>query len=86
MSAGRWILEVTYPTLNNGAKEGYQWGSLDAPVADAVGRIDSGRGTDMGTGVRDLIFNFRTESGARNARARVLRLRKKGMRTQVFRR
>ncbi len=77
-----WVLAVSYPTRE---REDYYWGSLDAPVAEAVGRLDAARGTDA-TGTRNLSFEFRTESAARNARARVLRLRKKGMRTQVFKR
>lgn len=75
----RWRLIVTYPT----GFDAYPWGSLDAPIVEAVGKLDTGRGTALESGTRELEFSFSSEQAARNARQRVLNLHKKGVRTHV---
>lgn len=77
----RWRLRVTYPT----GRDGYYWGELDPWIVKAAGRFEDTRGTVIDGSRRDLEFGFATESAARNARQRVLGLRKKGMRTEVYR-
>ena len=77
-----WRLTVEYPTLGEGA---YYWGTLDSDIVGAAGKLESGRGTRPVDGVRFLSFSFSSESAARNARKRVLGLRRRGVKTVVGR-
>lgn len=75
-----WWLTVRYPTSR---PDGYYWGSLDAAIVAAVGRLDERRDTNLHAAERSLSFGFSNEGAARNARRRVLALHKRGIRTTV---
>lgn len=82
-----WHLTVRYPVLGGHVThpQAYRWGELDAAIWKAAGKCEAHRGTDVVTGHRFLVYQYSTEVSARNARRRVLGLRRRGVRTEVKR-
>ena len=69
-----WELTVTYRTEGH---RSYAWGSLDEDIRKAARgtQVDQGTMSEAGK-PRDLSFDFRTSAQVRDARERVLQLRR----------
>ena len=51
------------------------WGALDGKIAKAAGRRESGAGTDMRTGIRDIDFYYRRKDAAERCAKRLRKVK-----------
>ena len=63
-----YTLDVYYPTDGPGA---FDWGSIDGPIEELVGKASTGSGTDADGGDRDLTFSFDSMDDVEAAASRV---------------